>query len=128
MPNPTEIEKWLKTVLVALYLLFNEGYYSERKNSVIRPDLCLEAMRLAYLLVQNEQTDQHSTNALLSLMCFHSSRLEARQNENGETILYEDQDENLWNAALIEKGNYYLNQASQWNEPSTYYLEAKIAY
>ncbi len=127
-PDKIEIDKRLETVLTTLYLLFNEGYYSERQNSFIRKDLCLEAMRLTYLLIENEQTNQHSTNALLSLMCFHSSRLDARTTENGEIILYQDQDENLWNDELILKGNYFLQQASNWNILSKYYLEAGIAY
>jgi RNA polymerase sigma-70 factor (ECF subfamily) len=127
-PDKIEIDKRLETVLTTLYLLFSEGYYSERQNPVIRKDLCLEAMRLTYLLIENEQTNQHATNALLALMCFHSSRLEARATENGEIILYHDQDENLWNDELILKGNYFLKQASNWNIVSKYYLEASIAY
>jgi len=127
-PDKIEIDKRLETVLTTLYLLFSEGYYSERQNTVIRKGLCLEAMRLAYLLIENEQTNQHSTNALLSLMCFHSSRLDARATDNGEIILYQDQDENLWDNELILKGNYFLKQASNWNIVSKYYLEASIAY
>lgn len=127
-PDKIEIDNRLETVLTTLYLLFSEGYYSERQNAVIRKDLCLEAMRLTYLLIENEQTNQHSTNSLLSLMCFHSSRLDARTTENGEIILYQDQDENLWNDELILKGNYFLKQASNWNILSKYYLEARIAY
>jgi RNA polymerase sigma factor (sigma-70 family) len=127
-PNKIEIDKRLETVLTALYLLFSEGYYSERQNAIIRKDLCLEAMRLTYLLIENEQTNQHSTNALLSLMCFHSSRLDARTTENGEIILYQEQDENLWDDELIAKGNYFLKKASSWNIISKYYLEASIAY
>jgi predicted RNA polymerase sigma factor len=61
-------------------------------------------------------------------MCFHSSRFDARTNENGETILYQDQDESLWNQELIEKGQYYLVQASAGNKLSKYHLEASIAY
>ena len=127
-PDKPEIDKRLETVLTTLYLLFSEGYYSERQNAVIRKELCLEAMRLTYLLIENEQTNQHSTNALLSLMCYHSSRLDARTRENGDIILYQDQDENLWNDALILKGNYFLKQASNWNVVSKYYVEARIAY
>ena len=127
-PDKIEIDKRLETVLTTLYLLFSEGYYSESQNAVIRKDLCLEAMQLTYLLIENEQTNRHSTNALLSLMCFHSSRLDARTTENGEIILYQDQDENLWNDELILKGNYFLKQASNWNFLSKYYLEARIAY
>jgi len=127
-PEKKEINNRLETVLTTLYLLFNEGYYSERQNEIIRKDLCLEAMRLTYLLIENEQTNQHLTNALLSLMCYHSSRLDARTNEIGEIILYQDQDENLWNNELILKGNYFLKQASNWNMLSKFYLEASIAY
>lgn len=127
-PDKIDIDKRLETVLTTLYLLFSEGYYSESQNAIIRKDLCLEAMRLTYLLIENEQTNQHSTNALLSLMCFHSSRLDARTGENGSIILYQDQDENLWNNELISRGNYFLIQASNWKTQSKYYLEAKIAY
>jgi RNA polymerase sigma-70 factor (ECF subfamily) len=111
-----------------LYLLFNEGYYSESRDTVLREDLCLEAMRLTYLLIENEQTNLPSVNALLSLMCFHSSRFEARKNENGEIVLYQDQDETLWNKELISKGAYFLHRASQGNTISKYHIEAGIAY
>jgi RNA polymerase sigma factor (sigma-70 family) len=127
-PGKMEISNRLETVLRTLYLLFNEGYYSESQDSVLREDLCLEAMRLTQLLIENEQTDQPSVNALLSLMCFHSSRFEARKNENGEIILYQDQDETLWNQELISKGVYFLHRASQGNKISKYHLEANIAY
>ncbi|HEY2726031.1 MAG TPA: sigma-70 family RNA polymerase sigma factor, partial [Parafilimonas sp.] len=125
-PPATEINKRLETVLTTLYLLFNEGYYSESSDTILRDDLCLEAMRLSYLLIENEQTNQPQVNALFSLMCFHASRFAARKNENGEIILYEDQDENLWNKELIEKGAYYLNQSSHGNSISKYHLEAGI--
>jgi RNA polymerase sigma factor (sigma-70 family) len=128
LPSPSEIHERLETVMTTLYLLFNEGYYSVSKSTVLRKDLCLEAMRLALLLVGNEHTDKSSVNALISLMCFHSSRFEARINQNGEIILYEDQDTRLWNKELIAKGEYYLSRASQGNELSRYHIEAAIAY
>lgn len=127
-PSPAEIDKRLETVLTTLYLLFNEGYYSESEDAVVREDLCAEAMRLNHLLTENEQTNKPPVNALLSLMCFHASRFAARKNENGEVILYHDQDENLWNKELIEKGIYFLNKASHGNTISKYHLEASIAY
>ncbi|MEP6584130.1 MAG: sigma-70 family RNA polymerase sigma factor [Ginsengibacter sp.] len=127
-PNDAEINKRLHTVLTTLYLLFNEGYYSESKDAVMRNELCLEAMRLTLLLIENKQTNHPPVSALYALMCFHASRFEARKNENGEIILYEDQDESLWNQELIVKGGYFLNQASQGNQLSKYHLEAGIAY
>jgi RNA polymerase sigma factor (sigma-70 family) len=127
-PGETEINKRLEPVLTTLYLLYNEGYYSESNNNILREDFCLEAMRLTYLLIENKKTNQPAVNALLSLMCFHTSRFAARKNENGEIVLYEDQDENLWNQELITKGVYYLQQASQGNAISKYHIEASIAF
>ena len=127
-PPEREINQRLETVLRTLYLLFSEGYYSESQDSILREDLCLEAMRLTYLLIENEKTNQPPVNALFALMCFHASRFEARKNENGEIILYQDQDETLWNAELIAKGAYFLHQASQGSQISKYHIEASIAY
>lgn len=128
LPHETEIDSRLDTVLRTLYLLFNEGYYSESNNTVLRKDLCLEAMRLTYLLAENRETEKPGVKALLALMCFHSSRFEARKDDNGEIVLYQDQDESLWNHVLISKGAYFLNQASEGNRITKYHLEASIAW
>ena len=128
LPNHKQIDKRLDAVLHIIYLLFSEGYYSESNNAIVRKELCVEALNLAYFLLGNQLTNTHSTNALMSLMCFHSSRLDARQSENGNIILYENQDKKLWDTELIEKGFYYLQQASKWEITSKYYLEASIAY
>jgi RNA polymerase sigma factor (sigma-70 family) len=123
-----EIKNRLETVLTTLYLLFSEGYYSESQDTILREDLCGEAMRLVDLLIANEQTDKPNVNALFALMCFHSSRFKARKNEKGEMILYQDQDETLWDQELIARGTYHLHRASQGNKISKYHLEATIAY
>ncbi len=127
-PNEAEIPKRLETVLTTLYLLFNEGYYSKTKSKILNKELCLEAMRLNYLLLENESTNKPGVNALMSLMCFHSSRFDARTNEKGDAILYEEQDRSLWNDDLIAKGNYYLIQSAKGQEITKYHLEASIAY
>lgn len=127
-PSISEINNRLETVLTTLYLLFSEGYYSTSQNTVLRKDLCAEAMRLTLLLIENGTTNKPSVNALLSLMCFHSSRFEARTNENGESILYEEQDETLWDKQLIDEGIHYLNKASTGNQLTKYHLEAGIAF
>jgi RNA polymerase sigma-70 factor (ECF subfamily) len=118
----------MQNVLTTIYLLFNEGYYSVSQNKTIRQDLCIEAMRLCYMLVENKFTNKPEVNALLSLMCFHASRLEARTDRNGELVLYDDQDTDLWNSDLISKGGYFLNCSASGNKISKYHLEAAIAY
>ncbi|MDF1612583.1 RNA polymerase sigma factor [Stygiobacter electus] len=124
----TTIKSRIDTVLRTLYLLFNEGYFSKSNNNLIRKDLCSEAIRLALVLTENPLTNTPQTNALLALMCFQSSRFDARIKDTGETILFEQQDKNLWDKELIEKGNYYLVNACSVNEISKYHLEAAIAY
>ncbi|TZF93680.1 RNA polymerase subunit sigma [Chryseobacterium panacisoli] len=125
-----DIHQRLETVLATLYLLFNEGYFSRTNDFLIRKDLCLEAIRLTLILTDNPFTNTPKTNALLALMCFQSSRLDARTNDEGETILFDEQDEALWDKTLIEKGNYYLIESCQMNSTSVskYHLEAAIAY
>src|SRR5258706_3207186 len=68
LPNPSEIDERLATVLRTIYLLFIEGYYSESQNKVIRKELCFEAMRLCNMLAENKCTNKPRVNALLSLM------------------------------------------------------------
>jgi len=126
-PPPDEIDKRLETVLTTLYLLFNEGYYSVSQNTTLRQDLCLEAMRLNFLLVENKNTAKPAVKALLALMCFHASRFEARTGPEGELILYDDQDPSLWNQELIQQGRYYLNLAAEGKQLSKYHIEAAIA-
>ena len=128
LPIPSEIDERLATVLTTIYLLFSEGYYSVSQKQTLRKELCFEAMRLCNMLIENTYTNKPEVNALLSLMCFQASRFDARINKNGELILYDEQDTNLWNADLIEKGGYFLHRAASGNKLSKYHLEAAIAY
>ncbi|WP_019539579.1 RNA polymerase sigma factor [Proteiniphilum acetatigenes] len=126
--SEAEIKSRLDIVLKTLYLLFNEGYFSKTNNRLIRKELCSEAVRLALILTENSLTDTSQTNALLALMCFQSSRLDARIDGSGETVLFDKQDKSLWDRSLIERANYYLVSATNGNEISKYHLEAGIAY
>jgi len=127
LPSPESMPMRIETVLKALYLLFNEGYHSSHPEKLIREDLCEEAMRLTLLLTENRKTDQPHARALLSLMCYQSSRFNARLDEKGSIILLKDQDRNKWNRFLIEKGNEYLCHAASGDIMHEYHLEAAIA-
>jgi RNA polymerase sigma factor (sigma-70 family) len=128
LPPAHEIPNRLDNVLHIIYLLFNEGYYSKTNNRILQKDFCLEALRLALLLTEFEHTNLPKTNALISLMCFHASRFNARQTDNEVLVLYEQQDTNLWDAGLIRQGIHYLDLATEGEEISSYHLEAKIAW
>jgi len=127
-PGDQEIGERLENVLTTIYLLFSEGYYSVSSNQVLRKELCLEAMRLCTMLVDNKSTDLPPVNALLSLMYFHASRFDARLSKDGELILYDDQDTRLWSSELITKGAYYFRRAAVGDTLSKYHLEAGIAF
>jgi len=127
-PGLPEIDKRLGNVLTTIYLLFNEGYYSLNQDQVLRKELCFEAMRLCHMLIDNEGTDTPQANALLALMYFHASRFDARIDQNGEIVLYDDQDVDLWNSDMISKGGYFLNRSACGSTLSKYHLEASIAY
>ncbi|NJO01583.1 MAG: sigma-70 family RNA polymerase sigma factor, partial [Bacteroidia bacterium] len=77
-PNTAQLGSRLQSVLQCIYLLFNEGYHSRSQETVLRKDLCLEAMRLGLLLTQFPPTNRPEVNALMALMCFHASRFESR--------------------------------------------------
>lgn len=128
LPAQNEIPKRLDNVLHIIYLLFSEGYYSRTQNQILRKDLCIEALRLGVILTEYVKTNLPKTNALIALMCFHSSRFEARQSNETEFVLYEQQDENLWDQQLISQGVHFLKVSASGEELSTYHLEAKIAY
>lgn len=128
LPSSAAMENRLHNVLHILYLVFNEGYYSHLEERQLRKDLCFEAMRLNHLLLQYPPTHQPFVHALLSLMCFHASRFEARIGADGSAILYDDQDRELWDDELIAKGNHFLIESAKGDVVTKYHLEASIAY
>lgn len=127
VPESPELPVRLDAVLKSLYLLFNEGYNSSHPDNLIRKDLCEEAIRLCFLLTQNNLTRLPRTYALLALMHFQASRLNSRIDNKGHIILLKYQDRSNWNHALIQKGFELLELASEPFETSTYHFEAAIA-
>jgi RNA polymerase sigma factor (sigma-70 family) len=133
LPPANEIPARLDNVLHIIYLLFSEGYYSQTRNRILQKEVCWEAIRLGILLTEYEGTNQPKTNALLALMCFHASRFNARQPGEGrgagedDVILYDQQDERLWDTDLIRRGMQYLALSAIGDQLSSYHLEARIA-
>ncbi|HEY1166180.1 MAG TPA: DUF6596 domain-containing protein [Chitinophaga sp.] len=128
LPPEGEISNRLNNVLHIIYLLFSEGYYSKTQNQILRKELCFEALRLGMMLIEYERTNLPKTNALMALMCFHASRFNARQTSEDEVVLYGQQNEDLWDTALIKQGVHFLSQSAEGNEITSYHLEARIAY
>lgn len=127
LPPPASVVSRLGNVLHIIYLLFSEGYYSKTQNPVLQKELCREAMRLGIMLTENESTNIPKANALVALMCFHASRFNARLAVDDALILYDKQDEALWDTELISRGMHFLDLSAQGDELSSYHLEARIA-
>ena len=127
VPHSNELSSRTDTVLKSLYLLFNEGYNSSHRDNLIREDLCEEAMRLCFLLTEHPLTAYPGTKALLALMCFQASRLDARLDNKSNIILLKHQDRSKWNRSLMSKGFELMEESTEPFAVSTYHLEAAIA-
>ena len=102
VPRGGALQKRLEAVLQVLYLLFNEGYKSTAGDTLIKKDICEEAIRLAGILYQNPYSRTPALNALLALMCFNAARLDARVSGANELLTLADQDRGLWDDSYIE--------------------------
>jgi len=127
IPHGAELEKRLDSVYKVIYLLFNEGYSSTDSNSLIRKDLCAEAIRLCSVLTEHVEGDKPRTYALLALMCFHAARLDSRIDDEDFIILLKEQDRSKWNMGLVRKGFEFLDKSAAGSEISEYHIEAGIA-
>ncbi len=127
VPAGSDLQTRLETVLQCIYLLFNEGYNSSTTDTIIRKDLCYEAMRLCILLTENALSNTDETQALMALMCYNASRFDARIDSAGFIVLLQNQDRSKWNKELIQRGHKYLGCASTGGSVSAYHLEAAIS-
>jgi RNA polymerase sigma factor (sigma-70 family) len=117
----------LPAVLQIVYLLFTEGYSSAQPDTVIRHELCEEAIRLGLLLVEHPVGAVPETDALLALMYLDAARFEARVDGAGGLLLLEEQDRSLWDRDLIHAGISHLHRAARGEVFSRYHVEAGIA-
>lgn len=128
LPEGPELSIRLNRVLEVVYLIFNEGFHSNRTNILVRQDLCLEAMRLNKLLLGRPEFRKPNVFALLALMCFHAARLSSKQTKDGSILDIRQQDRTQWDRRLIYMGDHFMNQAVEKVEQySAYHIEAAIA-
>ncbi len=126
-PDPADIPNRIGGALQIIYLIFNEGFHSTKPDELITKDLCGEALRLCRLLLTKENFRSGSLYALFALLCFHSSRLEAKVSASHEIVDLKNQDRSKWYMPLIILGNDALGKAREYDEPSVYLYEAAIA-
>jgi RNA polymerase sigma-70 factor, ECF subfamily len=122
IPPDHELPDRLRSVLAALYLIFNEGYYATSNENLVRRDLCAEAIRLTRVL-RGLMPDEPEVAGLLALMLLQDSRADARMGTGGEMILLGEQDRDMWNREEIAEGLALLRGLP----PGTFSLQAAIA-
>ena len=125
VPTRADLPMRLEAVLRVVYLVFNEGYATSSGDSLTRPDLSGEAIRLGRLLV--ELLPDPETDGLLALMAFHESRRTARTSAEGDLVLLPDQDRAAWDAELIAEGSALLERAYSGDQVGPYAIQAAIA-
>jgi RNA polymerase sigma-70 factor (ECF subfamily) len=131
VPSPDRIREWTDAVTTAVYLIFNEGYGGLSGESLIRVELCDEAVRLGRLLVQLLELEGvkdvlPEALGLLALMLLHDSRRTARIGPDGELVTLDDQDRSKWDRAKAEEGLGALERAWSSGAVGAYQIQAAI--
>lgn len=127
VPERSERDERLPSVLEVIYFIFNEGYSATRGDALVRTNLCEEALRLGRILAElmPRESEVHGLIALLELQ---ASRLRTRIGPGGEPVLLLDQDRTRWDQLLIRRGLAALERAVSLAEaPGPYTLQAAIA-
>jgi RNA polymerase sigma-70 factor (ECF subfamily) len=126
VPAAAELPGRLASVQMVIYLIFNEGYAATMGPDLFRADLCLEAIRLARMLLLFLPEDPE-TLGLLALMLLHDSRRRARVNDRGELVPLEEQDRSAWDRFEMAEGIEFVEKALRLKRPGPYQLQAAIA-
>jgi RNA polymerase sigma-70 factor, ECF subfamily len=126
VPSPDRLPERLSAVQAVLYLIFNEGYSASSGDSLVRRELCAEAIRLARTLAELIP-DNPESMALLALMLLQDSRRDARSSRDGQLVTLEEQDRSLWHPDQIAEGTRLVERALGRRNVGPYQLQAAIA-
>ena len=127
VPETKDMAARLEAVQTVIYLVFNEGYAATRGNSLLRADLCSEAIRLGRLVMNlMGPLAPREVMALVALMLLHDARREARLDAAGEIVVLEEQDRSLWKREQIAEAMPLVEEAMS-GEAGPLALQAAIA-
>jgi RNA polymerase sigma-70 factor, ECF subfamily len=125
VPRDEDLPDRLGGVLRVVYLIFNEGYTASAGPTLVRDDLCAEAVRLGRVIVEL-MPDEPEAAGLLALMLLTQSRRAARTDSAGQLVRLAEQDRALWDRALIAEGQAIVRRCLARRQPGPYQIQAAI--
>ena len=126
VPSLEVLSERLAAVQAVIYLIFNEGYSATAGDSLVRTDLCREAIRLGRMLRELLPNEPENIG-LLALILLQDSRREARINEQSELVTLEHQDRRRWDRNKIAEGIRLIETVLPMGRVGNYQLQAAIA-
>jgi RNA polymerase sigma-70 factor, ECF subfamily len=125
VPSEADLPGRIGAVLAVVYLVFNEGHTASSGETLIREDLCAEAIRLGRLLTEL-MPDSPEVMGLLALMLLIEARRASRTTADGALVLLANQDRRLWDRDLISEGQAIVRRFLRRNQPGPYQIQAAI--
>ncbi len=110
VPSAEDLPSRVSGVLAVLYLVFNEGYLATGADTdPVRHDLTAEAIRLTRQ-IRVLMPDDGEVAGLLAVMLLTEARRTARVSASGELVPLDQQDRDLWDAALVAEGHRLVRE------------------
>jgi RNA polymerase sigma-70 factor (ECF subfamily) len=127
VPAEAELPGRVAPVLAVVYLIFNEGH-AATAGSLLRPDLCAGAIRLARVLAELMPDEPEAQGLLaLLLLLLLPARRDARVAADGSLARLAEQDRHLWDRHLITEGQGIVRACVQRNHPGPCQIQAAIS-
>jgi RNA polymerase sigma-70 factor (ECF subfamily) len=121
VPEAQQLPNRLRPVLAVIYLIYNAGLTSPDPCT----ELCVEAIRLARMLV-DLMPDEPEATGLLALVLLVESRRKSRTRADGSFVPLGEQDRGRWDRALIVEGQTLVRRCLRRDQPGPYQIQAAI--
>jgi predicted RNA polymerase sigma factor len=124
LPGRDDLTERLPAVLEAVYGAYSIDWQLAPQGAPIE-SLSAEALHLALVLAEL-LPDEPEVLGLAALVCLSEARRPARRSADGAFVPLDEQDTDLWDAALIARGDALLRRAHDHHRPGRFQYEAAI--
>jgi RNA polymerase sigma-70 factor (ECF subfamily) len=127
LPSTADLPARLDSVLDSLAVMFATGYGAGDGDALVHEDVCLEAVRLARLLVRHPHTATPDSHACVALLLLQAARLPARVADSGDLAVLAEQDRTRWLWPLVHEALHHLDRSVHGSRMTRWHLQAGIA-